>query len=137
MKLKYLHLLPLIFASSVVLAYTQSDLLNAQTNYQTAKSNNDTYKKQLDSAQDDLSTAELNLRKAESALTYAKRDLKQKQESVVAAKQILAKSNTNLNTSGLAVNNIWNQVNGKVLGSPSNGALSATPKAAASADSDE
>ena len=137
MKLKYLHLLPLIFTSGVVFAYTQSDLLNAQTNYQSAKSNNDAYKKQLDTAQDDLSAAQLNLRKAESALIYAKRDLKQKQESVVTAKQNLAKSATSLNNSGLAVNNIWNQLNGKVLGSPSNGTLNASPKVATPDSSDE
>ena len=118
MQYKFFYFLPLIMVCGLAYPYNQNDLLNSQTNYQTAKNNDDTSKDQLKSAQEDLSAAESYYKKTESELRFAATDLKRKQESTVIAKQNAAKSATTLNTAGLQVENMWNQVNGKSTTQP-------------------
>ena len=98
-------------------AYTQSDLLNAQTNYQASKKNYDKSQDKLDDAKYDLVRAESDLQDAKKALVEAQQNLKNKQESVVIAKRNLDTAATTYNQAGIIVNNIWDQVNGKPKGS--------------------
>ena len=94
-------------------SYTQSDLLNAQTNFQTAKSNLDTNKINYSNAQNDVKLAESELQQAQKKLADAQKKLKTKQESAVIAKHNLDTANNVYNQSGTTVDSIWNQMNGK------------------------
>ena len=98
-------------------AYTQSDLLNAQTNYQASKDNYDKTQNKLEDAKYDLGRAESDLQDAKKALTEAQQNLKNKQESVVVAKRNLDSAGATYNQAGIVVNNIWDQLNGKPKGS--------------------
>ena len=93
------------------IAYNQADLLNAQTNYQTAKANLDQSKTTLTAANAELSKAESEKQMAKKRLTDAEKALKNKQESAVIAKHNLDTATTVHNNAGTTVNNIWKELN--------------------------
>ncbi len=116
-KMKKIICLGLALISIKAFAYTQSDLLSAQTNFQTAKSNLDTNKSQLTEAKDNLTRAESAVQNAKKSLADAEKNLKSKQESAVVAKRNVNTANAVYNQSGLTVENVWQQINGKPKGS--------------------
>jgi chromosome segregation ATPase len=104
--------LTLAICAASAIAYTQSDLLNAQTNYQAAKTNLDKTQTALTKANTDLSKAESAVQIATKKLADAQAMLKSKQESEVVAKRNLDTAKVTHDEAGLTVDNIWKQLNG-------------------------
>ncbi|MBP9742749.1 MAG: hypothetical protein KBD37_05255 [Burkholderiales bacterium] len=96
-------------------AYTQTDLLNAQTNFQVAKSNLDNNQSKYDGAQSDVRQAESSVQNAKKNLEDAQKNLKIKRESEVVAKRELDTATNVYKQSGNIVNSIWEQVNGNPM----------------------
>lgn len=111
MNYKALHFISLISLGSIIFAYTQNDLLTAQTNYQNAKSNNFKLKEQLQKAKDDQIEAESALQKAESKVIEAKKDLILKKAALIQLQKDYESSNRILNEAKTGVNTVWNQLN--------------------------
>lgn len=113
--MRLLVCLALIFGTYEVYAYTQSDLLNAQTNFQAAKDNQDTSKSKYTRAQADTIKAESDVQTAKKNLADAEKYLKSKQESESIAKKKVDTANATYNQSATVVDNMWTQVNGKPI----------------------
>lgn len=102
----------LMFLAFEAIAYSQSDLLNAQTNYQFSKSNLDTANSNLSNAEDKLRRAESDVQAAKKTLADYEKKLKQAEESAAIAKQNLSIANDEFKKSGITVDNIWKELNG-------------------------
>lgn len=102
-----------IITAFTVGAYTQADLLDAQTNFQAAKSNLDNSKTKYTNAQEELRQAESSLQNAKINLENAQKNLKNKQESEAIAKRNLDSANNVYKQAGSIIDSLWEQINGK------------------------
>ena len=100
-------------------AYTETDLLNAQNNFQASRNNVNIYNDKYLNAQNAVILAKSSVFMAESGVKNAQMQLQQTQKILHQKMNELSKSKTNLDfskktvtQSGLIVDNIWKQVNG-------------------------
>lgn len=98
--IKMILLIALIAVFPTSYAYTQTELLNAQDNYQSTRSQYEDAKKQLTDAKKELSDAQ-------KALSNAQADLKLKQKNLNTAQTNLAITAKAFTTATTKVNAVW------------------------------